>query len=216
MAGTIDIRNLWRALSRVSAEALAAGKEGCYRAAVASRGPVQQTINKTAPYPPVDTGVYRNAWQAIRTTGGADLLNPAPYAGVIEVGRGPHQPNERDLLEWARRKVRKSGRRGGGGGRGPGRGGGRGPRPAPAPISDAERARRIIAAARRKAKRRAQQEAEAQALFRKALRSIKKYGIKPRDILLRSEPAMGKILERELDRAARQFERGNGLPPRPR
>lgn len=83
-----------------------AGEKACRRAARMGIGIVQNTINETEPYVPVDTGQYRRAWTVEDIPGGADLFNPTMYAPVIEYGSRPHWVPFHILFEWALRKTR--------------------------------------------------------------------------------------------------------------
>lgn len=63
---------------------------------------------------PTDTGRMRNSWK-VRSTGARrgglreyELINDAPYAGVIEHGARPHSVNREGvaaITAWARRKF---------------------------------------------------------------------------------------------------------------
>lgn len=49
---------------------------------------------------PVDRGILRNAWKVIRlSTGGAELVNDQPYAGIMERGARPFKISSAGL--WA-------------------------------------------------------------------------------------------------------------------
>lgn len=58
---------------------------------------------------PVDRGILRNAWKVIRlSTGGAELVNDQPYAGILERGARPFRMSKEGLeaLEgWVLRKL---------------------------------------------------------------------------------------------------------------
>lgn len=55
---------------------------------------------------PVDTGIFKNAWQVREERTGAACRNSAPYAGIIERGARPHEvsPEGIQAIEaWAMR-----------------------------------------------------------------------------------------------------------------
>lgn len=58
---------------------------------------------------PVDRGILRNAWKVIRlSTGGAELVNDQPYAGIIERGARPFKISKEGreaLAGWVFRKL---------------------------------------------------------------------------------------------------------------
>lgn len=56
---------------------------------------------------PVDLGRYRDSWRVDLLEDGAELVNDAPHAAVIEFGRRPGQrpPPLLAILEWAQRHA---------------------------------------------------------------------------------------------------------------
>ena len=54
---------------------------------------------------PVDRGQAKNAWAVVPTPDGADLINDAPHAGILELGSRPHRPPLWPILEWVVRKF---------------------------------------------------------------------------------------------------------------
>jgi len=65
---------------------------------------VQRTISKTKP-PPVATGNYRAAWKIIYNPDGPQLVNTAPYARYVEMGRRPgKRPPLTPIEQWVRVK----------------------------------------------------------------------------------------------------------------
>lgn len=57
---------------------------------------------------PVDQGQMRNAWRVIKKRRGADLVNDAPHAGVIEGGARPHNVSyagRRSIERWVMRQL---------------------------------------------------------------------------------------------------------------
>lgn len=61
---------------------------------------------------PVDRGILKNAWRALRMSDGAELVNDQPYAGVVERGARPFKMNTAGmdaLTGWVRRKILSGG-----------------------------------------------------------------------------------------------------------
>jgi hypothetical protein len=57
---------------------------------------------------PVDRGILRNAWKVVSTADGAELLNDAPYAGIMERGARPFKISKAGLealTGWVKRKI---------------------------------------------------------------------------------------------------------------
>lgn len=58
---------------------------------------------------PVDRGILKNAWKVIRlSTGGAELTNDQPYAGIMERGARPFKMSKEGveaLAGWVFRKI---------------------------------------------------------------------------------------------------------------
>lgn len=46
---------------------------------------------------PVDRGQFKNAWTVRRTKTGVDVINDAPYAGIIELGARPHPVSQEGI-----------------------------------------------------------------------------------------------------------------------
>lgn len=76
----------------------------CYAAALRGRTIIMDTIGATAPYPPVDRGVFRASFRAERAPDGATLFSDAPHAAFIEYGCRPHWAPIGPLIEWVKRK----------------------------------------------------------------------------------------------------------------
>jgi len=59
----------------------------------------------------VDLGGYKNAWKGVRVHNGAEVINDAPYAGVIEFGRRPGRPGPplAPILAWVESKLVRGG-----------------------------------------------------------------------------------------------------------
>ena len=55
----------------------------------------------------VDRDTFKNSWDTDRISGGAELRNDAPYAGIIEYGRRPGRPGPplQPILDWVNRKL---------------------------------------------------------------------------------------------------------------
>jgi hypothetical protein len=55
---------------------------------------------------PVDMGQFKGAWKVEKTLEGADVVNDAPHAGIIERGARPHAVSDVGVLaieDWVRR-----------------------------------------------------------------------------------------------------------------
>jgi hypothetical protein len=73
---------------------------------VAGQQIVQQEIDATKPYKPVDRGDYRRGWRYTELPDGARLHNGTVQAAVIERGRRPGtMPPISALARWAARKF---------------------------------------------------------------------------------------------------------------
>jgi len=68
-------------------------------------GIVVETIDRTMPHKPVDSGGYRASWASEKTTDGARVYSDAPHAVFIERGTRPHWPPSKPLVLWAVRKF---------------------------------------------------------------------------------------------------------------
>lgn len=53
---------------------------------------------------PVHDGLLAKAWRVRNTKEGAELINDAPYAGVIEMGARPHMPPWEPIIRWVAKK----------------------------------------------------------------------------------------------------------------
>lgn len=109
MTVTIDLTSLPAELREAGRRLGSAAVNAMRGAAMMSLGHIQESINETAPYVPVDTGQYRQAWQVEHVLGGADLFNPTIQASIIEYGSRPHTAPIGPLLDWAERKLRSGG-----------------------------------------------------------------------------------------------------------
>jgi len=54
---------------------------------------------------PVDRGLLRATWDVVFLDDGADLLNDAAHAGIVEKGSRPHRPPFKPILQWVVRKF---------------------------------------------------------------------------------------------------------------
>jgi hypothetical protein len=68
------------------------------------RGNVARAIAAVRPFPPVDTGAYRAAFEVERVANGARVENRVPYAAAIEIGRLPGPVPLAPILAWVKRK----------------------------------------------------------------------------------------------------------------
>lgn len=76
-------------------------RKGLLRAAHRARAVM---VDKT----PVDTGAMKNAWRVVTVNDGAELINDAPYAGIIEKGARPHTVSQEgidSIARWVKRKL---------------------------------------------------------------------------------------------------------------
>lgn len=69
---------------------------------------VQEEVDRTTPYPPVDRGTYRRGFQYAQTPAGATIYNHVPYQGVLEDGRRPgtgvSRAGQKAIAAWVLRK----------------------------------------------------------------------------------------------------------------
>ena len=101
----IDARDFERAIQ----EQLQADSDLARRAAYdASLRGVSRAVKQTKQAGKVDRGQFMAAWKALQTEDGAELVNDAPYAAVIEHGRRPGKPGPplAPIYEWVQRKLR--------------------------------------------------------------------------------------------------------------
>ena len=90
-------------VGRRKADVLAAIRKTVY---VAGQQIIQQEIDATKPYKPVDRGDYRRGWKYAELPDGARLYNATVQASVIERGRRPgSMPPLTPLMRWAQRKF---------------------------------------------------------------------------------------------------------------
>lgn len=57
---------------------------------------------------PVDEGMAQKAWRDRATTRGAELINDAPYIGVLEKGARPFTPPFEPIFRWVARQQQVS------------------------------------------------------------------------------------------------------------
>jgi len=160
------------------------------RTALESRAIIVDVARKTAPYPPVDTGTYIRSWTWEPHEEGADIINDAAHAGVIEFGRlpGTYSPID-ELVEWV---IRKS----------------RGPHnekfTAPDPLGFKAEIRAIRAKFHRKAERATRDEKVREVALRAAFRISTMHfvrGMEPREVFQTSFPSIFRLLGANLDEA---------------
>lgn len=58
---------------------------------------------------PVDEGLMKASWAAVMQPCGAQLINSAPHAGIVEGGSRPHWPNMQAIREWVARHHKSFG-----------------------------------------------------------------------------------------------------------
>jgi hypothetical protein len=58
---------------------------------------------------PTDQGIFREAWRVVETLVGAELINDAPHAGIVEEGSRPHRPPSQPIREWIIRNMARIG-----------------------------------------------------------------------------------------------------------
>jgi len=92
-----------------------AARRGAMRGALRAVRHLQAQTGRAAPANPqgvgvggaVNTGQYKRSWKARNTSSGADVLNDAGYASIIEHGRrsGSRFPPLGAIEQWARRRL---------------------------------------------------------------------------------------------------------------
>jgi hypothetical protein len=105
MMRTVHIRNLVGYVRGIP-PACHAAMVSAVRRTVKQRGRVivDQEINATRPYPPVDRGSYRRSWHVIDIPNGVRIASTSPYASVIDHGRRPGSwSNIQALTTWVKR-----------------------------------------------------------------------------------------------------------------
>lgn len=207
MAVTITLRQYLGLGKKLPSQLEAACIRGLRSAALRGVGEVVKQIDKTVPYPPVDTGAMRQSVGVEATPEGADLFVNAPQAADVEYGTRPHMPPLGPILVWVRRKfgLGAEGRKGRGrgkkpaklgakgGSKGGGSGGGKAPMIGPRkPPKHGPR--------RTKMQRIAQNEKLAYAIAKKVQWKIFHYGTAPRGFFSK---AMKVILEKYVPREIR-------------
>lgn len=65
---------------------------------------VVEKINKTRPYPPIDTGELARSVESTTLPRGGRISVDAPHAAIIETGTRPFWPPLQPLMDWAMRK----------------------------------------------------------------------------------------------------------------
>lgn len=56
---------------------------------------------------PVDEGLFRASWAVVMQPWGAQLINSAPHAAMVEGGSRPHRPPFQPIYEWVWRNRKK-------------------------------------------------------------------------------------------------------------
>ena len=109
MAKSYNLRDAGIIVKGMSAELRLAAKDGLLSAAHRAVQHIVAVVIPGLEHPPVDRGIYRNAWKAKATQRGAMVYNNSPQAVFIE--RGVRAANVKPsrafvaaLVEWIRRK----------------------------------------------------------------------------------------------------------------
>lgn len=141
-----------------------------------------QTQAHVVPKGPRDTGLYANSWDVAKGLGDelARLVNDAPYAGIIELGARPYRPPFTPIFEWVKRNAGKLG------------------------IANVPAGGTFGGAASLNAS----QERAARAFAWGVVKSIEKYGLKPRYIMRNALPVAQAALKRAFEEHL-----GQPLPP---
>ena len=168
--------------------------KGMRLSAQLARTEVIREIGEVKPHQPVDQGGMKRGWKTAKVPRGAELFSTTPQAVYQEFGTGPaagrpkFTPPFEPLLEWARRKVRR---------RAPRRAK-KGPKKQKQKKPPEDEISGLVLAARRAAaaKRKAKLEAKAQSLAGKAWRSIRKFGVKPKNFFRTAQRKFPKIVVR--------------------
>jgi len=102
---SISLKDLPKELAKISREHPMKARAALYETALHMQGvSIPSAINSAQPYPPVDKGQYRAAFEAKPTRRGAIVGNVAKHSLWIEVGRRPGPVPLRVIREWALRK----------------------------------------------------------------------------------------------------------------
>lgn len=101
---TVTLEDLARRLRRLGPEMRRSIVRGLRAGAKRVRAGVAQSIAETRPHPPVDTGVYRAAFDIESIPDGARVENRVLHAEEIEIGRRPGPVPLQPILEWVKRK----------------------------------------------------------------------------------------------------------------
>ena len=101
---TVTLEDFARRIRRLGPEMHRSIVRGLRAGAKRVRAGVAQSIAETRPHPPVDTGVYRAAFEVESLPEGARVENRVLHAEEIEVGRRPGPVPLGPILDWVKRK----------------------------------------------------------------------------------------------------------------
>jgi len=109
MAKRIDVSQAPSWVALMGKEVRAAAMRGLYSAAVRTVAHIQTVVIPSEPRVPVDRGLYRAGWRAVRIPEGAMVINTVPHAVIIEYGvKAENVRAGRKMLDaladWVRRK----------------------------------------------------------------------------------------------------------------
>lgn len=126
---------------------------------------------------PVDRGILRNAWKIVKlSTGGGELVNDAPYAGIMELGARPFKISSAGIFAlkgWVMRMF-KSGRM-------------------------------IPNGARSKIPGNDELEKQAESIAYAIAKNFEKVGIKGKRFVWQSLPILASLMEIEINRSLNKF-----------
>ncbi len=109
MAKRIDVSQAPAWVTLMGKQVRVAAMRGLYSAAVRAVAHIQTVVIPSEPRVPVDRGLYRAGWRAVRIPGGAMVTNTVPHAVIIEYGvKAANVRAGRKMLDaltdWVRRK----------------------------------------------------------------------------------------------------------------
>lgn len=105
-SNTITAKDVSRVLRFEAARASKAMAEASLAAA---RRTVAYLANDTDRKGITDRGILKAGWKARRRGNGAEVVNDAPHAGIVELGARPHEVGKAGISAIARWAVRKLG-----------------------------------------------------------------------------------------------------------
>lgn len=133
---------------------------------------------------PVDRGILRNAWRVVQLSGGgAELVNDAPYAGIMERGARPFKTSGAGILAlkgWVMRMF-KSGRM----------------------IPNG--ARSSIKTGKTRLPKKADLETQAEGIAFAIAKKFERVGMKGKRFVWQALPQLAQLMEEEIQRSLRNF-----------